>query len=60
VREYPKAHFPTASVYGNIPYAGLRLLTCGGNFDSVTHHYLSNIVVFASLVGSRRAARTSS
>lgn len=42
VREYPKDQFPTATVYGNIPYAGLRLLTCGGSFDDSTGHYLSN------------------
>lgn len=52
VREYPKTDFPTQTVYGNIPYAGLRLLTCGGNFDPSTGHYLSNIVVFASLMSS--------
>lgn len=49
VRRYTKAAFPTATVYGNIDYAGLRLITCGGPFDSATHHYLDNTVVFASL-----------
>jgi hypothetical protein len=28
----------------------LRLITCGGAFDSVTRHYLSNIVVYATQV----------
>ncbi|MGH9073538.1 MAG: class F sortase [Acidimicrobiales bacterium] len=60
VREYPKASFPRFTVYGNTDYAALRLLTCGGQFDSTTHHYLSNIVVFASLVSSHPATSTSS
>lgn len=60
VREYRKSAFPTATVYGNADYAGLRLVTCGGSFDSATGHYLSNTVVYASLVGSDPAgsART--
>jgi hypothetical protein len=29
----------------------LRLITCGGAFDPATHHYLSNIVVYATEVG---------
>ena len=52
VREYPKASFPTAVVYGNTAFAALRLITCGGAFDYTTHHYLSNTVVFASLTSS--------
>jgi hypothetical protein len=52
VREYPKSHFPTLTVYGNTDYAALRLLTCGGQFDYQTHHYMSNTVVFASLTSS--------
>jgi sortase (surface protein transpeptidase) len=53
VRRYPKNHFPTRLVYGNTNHAALRLITCGGSFDSSSGHYLDNIVVFASLVGSR-------
>jgi hypothetical protein len=53
VRRYSKADFPTKLVYGDINYAGLRILTCGGPFDTTTGHYLDNIVVFASLEGSR-------
>ena len=30
VRQYPKARFPTAAVYGPVPDAELRLITCGG------------------------------
>ncbi len=50
VNEYTKAQFPSQTVYGDIGYAGLRLITCGGTFDRSTHSYLSNIVVFASLI----------
>jgi len=53
VRLYPKDQFPTLLVYGNTDYAALRLITCGGRFDHATGHYLDNLVVFASLVGSR-------
>lgn len=49
VRRYSKDDFPTDLVYGDIPHAGLRILTCGGAFDDSTGHYLDNIVVFASL-----------
>jgi hypothetical protein len=50
VQTYPKDHFPTRTVYGPTPDAELRLITCGGAFDAVTRHYLSNIVVYATEV----------
>ena len=50
VQEYPKDHFPTEAVFGPTPDAELRLITCGGTFDSVTGHYLSNIIVYASQI----------
>ncbi len=49
VRSYLKARFPSLAVYGAVPNAQLRLITCGGAFDPATGHYLSNIIVFASL-----------
>jgi Sortase domain len=55
VRLYPKDQFPTSTVYGNTDYAALRLITCGGSFDAQSHHYLSNVVAFASLVSSHPA-----
>ena len=45
VHQYPKAHFPTAAVYGPVPDAELHLITCGGTFDYATRSYLANIVV---------------
>jgi sortase (surface protein transpeptidase) len=47
---YLKDQFPTGRVYGPTPDAELRLITCGGAFDSATRHYLSNIVVYATEV----------
>ncbi|MGH9087997.1 MAG: class F sortase [Acidimicrobiales bacterium] len=55
VRQYPKASFPTATVYGNTDFAALRLITCGGSFDGTTGHYVANTVVFASLSSSHPA-----
>lgn len=52
VRRFPKDDFPTQLVYGDTDHAALRLITCGGPFDDAAGHYLENIVVFASLVGS--------
>lgn len=47
---FPKDDFPTDLVYGNLTYAGLRLITCGGSFDRGERSYVDNIVVFAELV----------
>jgi len=48
VETYLKDEFPTAAVYGPVPDAELRLITCGGAFDEATGHYLSNVVVYAT------------
>jgi sortase (surface protein transpeptidase) len=50
VRSYLKRQFPTNAVYGPTPDAQLRLITCGGTFDPATGHYLSNTIVYATLV----------
>jgi len=52
VQEYRKSAFPTDEVYGDIAFAGLRLITCGGSFNKRTGHYEDNIVAFAELVTS--------
>ncbi|MCZ4126176.1 class F sortase [Streptomyces sp. H39-S7] len=52
VAEYPKAKFPTLEVYKNLDYAGLRQVTCGGEFDTKKHYYDSNVVVFARMTGT--------
>ncbi|MBM4535859.1 class F sortase [Rhodococcus hoagii] len=53
VDRYAKAEFPTAAVYGNIDHPGLRLITCGGEFDTAARSYRDNTVVFADLVEER-------
>jgi hypothetical protein len=52
VREYAKDKYPATTIYAPANYAALRLITCGGDFDAATGHYLSSVVVFASLVSS--------
>jgi hypothetical protein len=47
VGRYPKNRFPAEEVYGPIDHAGLRLITCGGDFDRRSGHYEDNVVVFA-------------
>jgi hypothetical protein len=54
VAMYRKTAFPTDAVYGYTRWPSLRLITCGGAFDPRTHHYLSNVVVFARYMGARR------
>lgn len=51
VQAVPKTLFPTAAVYGNVPYAALRLITCGGPFEASSGHYADNVVVYAHLTG---------
>jgi hypothetical protein len=53
---YPKAGFPAATVFRYTSWPTLRLITCGGPFDPVTHHYLGNVVVYATYVGQRSRA----
>jgi sortase (surface protein transpeptidase) len=50
VHMYLKEAFPTQAVYGPTPDAELRLITCGGAFDSSSGHYLSNVIVYATEV----------
>jgi hypothetical protein len=49
VGRYAKDRFPADAVYGAIDHAGLRLITCGGDFDDRTGHYTDNVVVYADL-----------
>ena len=50
VASYLKSAFPTELVFGASDRAGLRLVTCGGTFDTKARSYLSNVVVFATLI----------
>lgn len=49
IEHFAKSAFPTEAVYGDIPRAGLRLITCAG-LDPDTNNYEENVVVFAVLV----------
>ncbi len=49
VDRYPKDAFPTEEVYGPTPRAELRLITCGGEFDTDERSYRDNVVVSAVL-----------
>ncbi|MCF6743137.1 class F sortase [Blastococcus sp. KM273128] len=55
VERHPKDDFPTLAVYGNTEDAQLRLITCGGDFDSSARSYEDNVIAFATLVGTRPA-----
>lgn len=50
VESFAKETFPTQRVYGDINHAGLRLITCGGDYDRDAGGYQANTVVFATLV----------
>jgi Sortase domain len=56
VREYAKDKYPAKMIYGPTDDAALRLITCGGDFDFATRHYLSSVVVFAVLSSATRPA----
>jgi sortase (surface protein transpeptidase) len=51
VERHPKDQFPTDEVYGPTPRAELRLITCGGEFDSDARSYRDNVVVSAVMAG---------
>ncbi|MGY1915146.1 class F sortase [Blastococcus sp. SYSU DS0973] len=55
VERHPKNDFPTLEVYGNTDDAQLRLITCGGDFDSSARSYEDNVIAFATMVGTRPA-----
>ncbi|RZT83545.1 sortase (surface protein transpeptidase) [Pseudonocardia sediminis] len=55
VRTFQKDSFPTQEVYATGNRSELRLITCGGPFDSAAGSYKDNTVVFAHLVDSSRS-----
>jgi sortase (surface protein transpeptidase) len=48
LERFAKDAFPTRDVYDLTPGPELRLITCDGDFDTATGHYLDNLVVFAT------------
>jgi sortase (surface protein transpeptidase) len=55
VDEVDKDAFPTAQVYGPTVGAELRLVTCGGAFDTDVRSYEDNVIVFGHAVEAYRA-----
>jgi LPXTG-site transpeptidase (sortase) family protein len=49
--KFKKTAFPTDEVYGPTPTAQLRLITCGGPFDTHSRSYEDNVIVFAVMTG---------
>jgi hypothetical protein len=49
VRLYLKSEYPAGLIYRASGYSALRVVTCGGQFDPATGHYLGSVVVFAVL-----------
>lgn len=49
---YPDGQFPDAVVYDRSGPPVLRLVTCGGAFNSQTHHYESATVITAQTTTS--------
>jgi sortase (surface protein transpeptidase) len=47
IARYAKAAFPTDAVFGPVTGPVLRVITCGGDFDRASGHYLDNVVVTA-------------
>lgn len=55
IASFAKSKFPTTLVYGPNSKAELRLVTCGGGYDTTRHEYLKNVVAVATMVSSRPA-----
>jgi sortase family protein len=57
LERWPKAEFPTHRVFRRTRISTLRLVTCSGNFDTSTGHYVDNTIVYAARVRVRRTLR---
>ena len=57
LERWPKAEFPTRRVFRPTRISTLRLVTCSGNFDASTGHYVDNTIVYAARVRVRRTPR---
>ncbi|GAB1822984.1 class F sortase [Herbidospora sp. RD11066] len=56
IEQADKTIFPTDRVYGNSDMAELRLITCGGTYNRTTRHYVDNVIVYATMTGTRLAS----
>jgi hypothetical protein len=55
VEHFDKGKLPVQRVYGDFSRPSLRLLTCGGRWLGGSIGYQDNIVVFASLINTRKS-----
>ncbi len=55
VERFGKEAIPVPRVYEDFSRPGLRLITCGGRWVGGSTGYADNIVVFASLISSRKS-----
>ena len=55
VAEYPKTDFPSTKIYGSTKDSEIRLVTCGGRFDTSTGSYIDNIVAYGTLLSVSRS-----
>lgn len=53
LQKVAKNAFPSRQVYGDISFAGLRLVTCGGSFDSSAGSYDDNVIAYAKLLRTK-------
>ena len=51
---YSESSFPDSTIYGTTGEPVLRLITCGGDFDTQTHLYLDRTVAYARYLGQLR------
>lgn len=50
LEQHPKDEFPTERVYAGTPGAELRLITCGGVFDTDERSYRDNVIAYADRI----------
>jgi LPXTG-site transpeptidase (sortase) family protein len=53
IKQVDKEEFPTDQVYASTARPELRLITCGGSFNTASGNYSDNIIVFAALAAPR-------
>ena len=58
VASFPKTSFPSRAVYQPVDRPVLRLITCGGAYDTTNHRYLDNTIVWARMVDARPTTRS--
>jgi hypothetical protein len=51
---YSESSFPDTAIYASTAAPVLRLITCGGQFDTQTHLYLDRTVAYARYLGQLR------